>query len=456
MVFTLILWVFMFLVYFSSRNNKTNQWCAITFFIFSLGPFKEFLFYDLPALKLMTNGLQIPLSISREMYSVLTAILYYLVMPCSVVFALYFSELLINRSFWLQLIKISLFLPSVLLFLVFLPTKTSMYQNTSMTFWHTVTIYNFAFGILLTLVMVASVTTVKAPSQKQQNLFITLILLPPVWYWLITIFLVHSLQLTLLYKIWKDNVFILSISLLFYFALACTEGIMGLILRFDHYLWNSERRIASKEANYTDHMLKNELVKIEWSISNLRKIDAYKNTEELRILEHSASYIREFISKNQLYSGKIIINLQKCSASGIINMAIASFRDSGKHTAEFECHIETDFIIPADPLHLLEVFENLFHNAAESMKNSGKITIILDNRIRKNFCRITIRDEGCGIAKKNRSKIFTPYFSTKGSGMNYGLGLSYCYNVVKAHKGHIYIESEEGKGTAFFILLPVK
>lgn len=456
MVFTLILWVFMLLIYFSSPNNKTNQWCAITFFIFSLGTFKEFLFYDLPALKLITNGLQIPLSISREIYSVMTAVLYYLVMPCSVVFALYFSELLTNRTFWFRIIKLCLFLPSLFLFLIFLPTKTSMYQGTSMAFWYTVTIYNFIFGILLSLVMIASTVTVKAPSLKRQNLLVTLILLPPVWYWLITIFLVHSLQLTLLYKIWKDNIFILSISFLIYLALAFTEGIMGLILRFDHYLWNSERRTASKEVNYTDHMLKNELVKIEWCISNLKKADTYKDAEELKILEHSASYIREFISKNRLYSGKINLNPQDCSVSELINAAIASFENSGKHTAEFECHMEMDFIIPADPIHLSEVFENLFHNAAESMRNNGKITVALDNRIRKNLCKITIRDEGCGIAKKNRNKIFTPYFSTKGSGMNFGLGLSYCYNVVKAHKGHIYIESEEGKGTAFFILLPVK
>jgi signal transduction histidine kinase len=281
-------------------------------------------------------------------------------------------------------------------------------------------------------------------------------ILPPIWYWVITIFLIHSLKLTLFYKIWKDNIFILSISFLVYLGLACREGIMGLILHIDHYLWNSEMHFVSKEINYTFHMLKNELVKMEWCINNLNKAEEYNNREELRILEHSAGYIKQFISKNQFYSSKIILNLQNSSISELLRNAIVSFKNSNKYDIDFDCHLEADYIIPCDPVHLTEVFENLFHNAAESMKNNGKITVYLDNKIRRNMCMVMIRDEGCGITKKNLNKIFIPYFTTKKTNLNFGLGLSYCYNVIKKHKGHINVESKEGKGTTFYIYLQVK
>lgn len=456
MVFTLILWGFMFLLYFSSKNNKTNRWGALTLFIFSLGTFKEFLFYDLPAYKLINNGIQFPISINKETYSFMTAVLYYLAMPCFVVFSLYFCEYLNTRKNLFFMTRLCLFLPSIVLSFFYSPLKISLYQSTSMRFWYIITIYNIILTIIFTIIMISSVITVKTSFLKRQNLFVTMMILPPIWYWVITIFLIHSLKLTLFYKIWKDNIFILSISFLVYLGLACREGIMGLILHIDHYLWNSEMHFVSKEINYTFHMLKNELVKMEWCINNLNKAEEYNNREELRILEHSAGYIKQFISKNQFYSSKIILNLQNSSISELLRNAIVSFKNSNKYDIDFDCHLEADYIIPCDPVHLTEVFENLFHNAAESMKNNGKITVYLDNKIRRNMCMVMIRDEGCGITKKNLNKIFIPYFTTKKTNLNFGLGLSYCYNVIKKHKGHINVESKEGKGTTFYIYLQVK
>jgi signal transduction histidine kinase len=66
---------------------------------------------------------------------------------------------------------------------------------------------------------------------------------------------------------------------------------------------------------------------------------------------------------------------------------------------------------------------------------------------------ISVRDNGLGIPQKVLDKIFQPFFTTKPTGQGTGLGLSLSYDIVKAHGGEIKVETKEGKGSEFIILL---
>jgi CheY-like chemotaxis protein len=72
------------------------------------------------------------------------------------------------------------------------------------------------------------------------------------------------------------------------------------------------------------------------------------------------------------------------------------------------------------------------------------------------YVLVSIKDQGIGIAPKNLSKIFDPYFSTKdrGAEKGQGLGLATCHSIIKKHEGFITAESESGIGTTLFIYLP--
>jgi signal transduction histidine kinase len=111
------------------------------------------------------------------------------------------------------------------------------------------------------------------------------------------------------------------------------------------------------------------------------------------------------------------------------------------------------FMVLLDPQHMKEVFVNILNNALQSMENEPRILMV---EIRRNnaWADISISDNGRGIEKQNLDKIFIPFYSTDNRQENWGLGLSYCYRVIMAHQGRIFIDSEPGKGTTVKILLP--
>jgi signal transduction histidine kinase len=67
---------------------------------------------------------------------------------------------------------------------------------------------------------------------------------------------------------------------------------------------------------------------------------------------------------------------------------------------------------------------------------------------------IRVRDNGPGIPQKILDKIFQPFFTTKPTGQGTGLGLSLSYDIVKAHGGELKVETKEGEGSEFIIVLP--
>ena len=104
-----------------------------------------------------------------------------------------------------------------------------------------------------------------------------------------------------------------------------------------------------------------------------------------------------------------------------------------------------------DGIHVQETFRNLLTNAMEAGAGILEVGCEAEGR----WIRVRISDNGSGISKENLPLVFDPFFSTKRRSDNFGLGLSYCYMVVKKHRGHIAVSSEKGKGTTFVIRFPL-
>ena len=117
--------------------------------------------------------------------------------------------------------------------------------------------------------------------------------------------------------------------------------------------------------------------------------------------------------------------------------------------------------ILADSTHLQTLFLNLITNALDAMPRGGVLTIRtqqisapLPSRDGR-WLKISIADTGIGITDESKKRIFDPFFTTKKMGEGTGLGLAICEKIVKEHSGKIEVESEVGKGSTFFISIPI-
>lgn len=114
---------------------------------------------------------------------------------------------------------------------------------------------------------------------------------------------------------------------------------------------------------------------------------------------------------------------------------------------------EGNYFVLADKLQINRMLTNLLKNAIESADEKASIHIIIKQQIIDGFIQISISDNGNGIPKEMRTKIFTPNFTTKTSGT--GLGLAICKGIIEHANGHIWFQTEENVGTTFFVTIPV-
>ena len=109
--------------------------------------------------------------------------------------------------------------------------------------------------------------------------------------------------------------------------------------------------------------------------------------------------------------------------------------------------------IMADGSQMEQVFVNLLLNAVQAVPEGGTIQVKSSLNQQESSVSIEVTDNGPGIGRKEQSKIFEPFFSTKPNGT--GLGLSVSYGIVRNHQGNINVHSQPGEGTRFLIKLPI-
>lgn len=109
--------------------------------------------------------------------------------------------------------------------------------------------------------------------------------------------------------------------------------------------------------------------------------------------------------------------------------------------------------VVADREHMLRVLNNLLKNAVQAMPEGREGRIAVIARREGANAVIEVRDNGMGIPEEARERIFTPSFTTKSSGM--GLGLAMVKRMVEQAGGRVWFDSEDGKGTRFYVALPL-
>jgi two-component system phosphate regulon sensor histidine kinase PhoR len=168
--------------------------------------------------------------------------------------------------------------------------------------------------------------------------------------------------------------------------------------------------------------------------------------------------INDLLDLSKIEAGKMVQYKEPLNLADVINRVVEMMKPDAQQK-----NIEIDFLPPAaiptiqaDRNSMEGIFTNLISNALKYTLAGGKVAIHLDDD--DGFVRVSVADTGIGIKGDDLPRIFDKFYRVKSSEtrqiVGTGLGLSIVKSIVDAHMGTIAVESTEGKGTTFSILLP--
>lgn len=230
-------------------------------------------------------------------------------------------------------------------------------------------------------------------------------------------------------------------------------------------------KMKTEFVSISAHQLRTPLSAIKWTLKTLLDGDLGEITKEQRGFiekcyesnERMINLINDLLDVTRIEEGKYLYKPVLSNLELVIQFVINSHQDQlnrKKLKLEFKKlkNKIPQVLIDVEKIRL--AIDNLLENSIRYTPEGGKIIITLDCSDEKQEVEFTIQDTGVGIPKDQQGRIFSKFFrganvirmETEGS----GLGVFLAKNIIEAHGGKIWFESEEGKGTTFYFSLPIK
>ena len=262
------------------------------------------------------------------------------------------------------------------------------------------------------------------------------------------------------YDAWRYNTWIVGIQSILFVVVSVKYGLLGVRLKLEKRRLDSAFRAMTSGASIVNHTIKNELGKITLFADRIQSYaDESKQVEmreDMQILLQSTQNILAMVNRIQGQIQDIVLKEAIVSLPTIVNRVI---QDLTPYTERYQVNISIemseDLMLRCDPVHIREVVTNLCMNSMDAMQSGG--SLILSAYPSRKHLILSVTDNGSGIAKENLPYVLDPFFSTKKQqGKNFGLGLSYCYNVMQRHQGLLEIHSVKNEGTTVYLFFPLK
>jgi PAS domain S-box-containing protein len=225
--------------------------------------------------------------------------------------------------------------------------------------------------------------------------------------------------------------------------------------------------LAGGIAHDFNNMLQVILGFTDLALSKLGASDPLIN--DLTKIKKTAERASELVQKLLAFSRKQILEKKVVNMNDLINEHIQMVRRLIPENIELSVVTKAENpTVFVDPVGIEQVIMNIVLNARDAMPDGGKIYIETKNEILESplnigeeslkpgeYFTVSIKDTGIGMDEATLSRIFEPFFSTKGRSKGVGLGLSVAWGIIKQHNGNIEVYSSPGKGSTFKIYLPV-
>ncbi|TYQ15065.1 UNVERIFIED_CONTAM: signal transduction histidine kinase [Acetivibrio alkalicellulosi] len=256
--------------------------------------------------------------------------------------------------------------------------------------------------------------------------------------------------------LWNIGVFIGVLHMILFLYLFIFYGLQYYRLKIYNYEINTAINAIKLSTAFINHTIKNEVNKLFLYTDLIG--DNFKLTNKLpfdylNVIKQSSGHLLEMSKRIDTNLKDISVEIKQNNIYQIVETAI-------KMTEKYKSNKKISIInniqeqmIYCDEFHIKELLINIFKNSIESIKNEGTINISCVTNCKTYILKI--EDDGSGITKEHLNHILKPFYSTKDSCANYGIGLTYCYNVIKKHKGSIQIISNGIKGCTVILSFPI-
>jgi PAS domain S-box-containing protein len=245
------------------------------------------------------------------------------------------------------------------------------------------------------------------------------------------------------------------------------EKIGTLMILHDVTREKAIERMKTEFVSISAHQLRTPLSAIKWTLKMFLDGDLGELTKEQREFlektyqsnERMINLINDLLNVTRIEEGRYLYRPVLADIVPICQSVIDSYREEiEKKKLKFEFKKPKELPkVRVDIEKISLAIQNLLENAILYNLPGGKVEISL--KLKENKIEFSIKDTGIGIPKDQQKRVFTKFFrapnamrmETEGS----GLGLFITKNIIEAHGGEIWFESEEGKGTTFYFTLPV-
>lgn len=434
-VLVFLLWMIAAILFFTNPQNEATRWGSAIAIFGGLGGLGV----------MFGNGPNRPEWIIWA-DSISTSLSHYMTPYSMLIFGLSFAEVLKTKRqkiFW----KIVFLIPVVIMYQydTLYPVFTAHYVELAL--W--VVPYVIGMDILL----IWSTWRENRPAIKKNKMFTCLVIVPMSTFALVTNIVLEAMGIK---NVWLYNPIGIALQFAFFAYFIIRYGFLDVRIVFERQQRDTTMQAVRSGSALFNHTMKNEASKLDILIHELKDSigDDPNASENIEMALASTKHLLDVSTRIQ--SKLDIMQLKETDflLSECMEYAISLAQPYLGKEVHITKNYEVDMLIHGDFVHLQETFLNIIKNATEAMNKKGHILIKIYKTRRKIY--IDIKDDGMGIKKRDQSLILNPFYSTKGHKGNYGLGLTYCYNVVQQHNGDISIKSKENQGTTMTIWLPSK
>ena len=181
----------------------------------------------------------------------------------------------------------------------------------------------------------------------------------------------------------------------------------------------------------------------------------YKNSRRMMTL------VNQLLDIRRIVRGKIQLNIRQIDIVQTVKQVYDDFKDMSveRHIEMRLTHSTDSLMIWCDSVRIEALVYNLISNAFKYTADGGRIEVAVYYKDGGEYFTIMVKDNGIGVPKDRQTAIFEPFISTGEHSFNgvasSGIGLSFCREIADVHGGKIWVESEKGKGSQFYVRLPL-